>query len=108
MSALGAALPGIWLTGLTAASDYPNGLLGPLIPWGAGIGLTFMPLNMVILAGVPPKDTGSASGLLQCLQRVGSEHSPRRRGRYRPLADDLTRQGGPCGSSLPGRSERVS
>jgi EmrB/QacA subfamily drug resistance transporter len=60
---------GIWLTGLTAASTYPGGLLGPLIVWGAGIGLTFMPLNMVILAGLPPKDTGSASGLLQCLQQ---------------------------------------
>jgi hypothetical protein len=27
---------------------------------------------MVILAGLPPKDTGSASGLLQCLQQVGA------------------------------------
>jgi MFS family permease len=63
---------GIWLTGLTSATSYPGGLLGPLILCGAGIGLTFMPLNMVILAGLPPKDTGSASGLLQCLQQVGA------------------------------------
>jgi EmrB/QacA subfamily drug resistance transporter len=74
LTAAGTALllaSGIWLTGLTSASSYPGGLLGPLILWGAGIGLTFMPLNMVILAGLPPKDTGSASGLLQCLQQVG-------------------------------------
>lgn len=31
-----------------------------------------MPLNMVILAGLPAKDTGSASGLLQCLQQPGT------------------------------------
>ena len=62
---------GIWLTGLSATSGYLSGLLGPLILWGAGIGLTFMPLNMVILAGLPPRDSGSASGLLQCLQQSG-------------------------------------
>jgi EmrB/QacA subfamily drug resistance transporter len=74
LTAAGTALllgSGIWLTGITAASSYAGSLLGPLILWGAGIGLTFMPLNMVILAGLPPKDTGSASGLLQCLQQVG-------------------------------------
>jgi EmrB/QacA subfamily drug resistance transporter len=63
---------GIWLTQLGGTSDYLGGMLGPLILWGAGIGLTFMPLNMVILAGLQPKDTGSASGLLQCLQQVGT------------------------------------
>jgi EmrB/QacA subfamily drug resistance transporter len=63
---------GIWLTQLSAASTYPAALLGPLILWGAGVGLVFMPLNMVILAGLPPQDTGSASGLLQCLQQVGA------------------------------------
>jgi hypothetical protein len=31
-----------------------------------------MPLNIVILAGLPANDTGSASGLLQCLQQVGA------------------------------------
>jgi len=62
---------GIWLTGLSAGSGYLSALLGPLLLWGAGIGLAFMPLNMVILAGLPPRDTGSASGLLQCLQQAG-------------------------------------
>jgi hypothetical protein len=57
---------------ISAYSLAFGGLLGPLLLWGAGIGLTFMPLNMVILAGLQPKDTGSASGLLQCLQQVGA------------------------------------
>jgi EmrB/QacA subfamily drug resistance transporter len=62
---------GIWLTQLTAHSPYLTHVLGPLILLGAGVGLAFMPLNMVILAAVPPRDTGSASGLLQCMQQIG-------------------------------------
>ncbi len=60
-----------WLASLSAGSGYLGALLGPLILWGAGLGLAVMPLNMVILAGLRPRDTGSASGLLQCLQQVG-------------------------------------
>jgi predicted MFS family arabinose efflux permease len=62
---------GIWLTQLTHAHGYPATVLGPLILFGTGVGLAFMPLNLLILAGLPPRDTGSASGLLQCLQQLG-------------------------------------
>jgi nitrate/nitrite transporter NarK len=31
-----------------------------------------MPLNAIILSTVPPRDTGSASGLLQAMQRIGT------------------------------------
>ncbi|MEX5632713.1 MFS transporter [Parafrankia sp. FMc2] len=68
---LAAMVSAIWLTRLDGTSTYPGGLVGPLILLGLGVGLAFMPLNMVILAGLPPRDTGSASGLLQCLQQVG-------------------------------------
>jgi MFS family permease len=53
------------------SSGYPAVVLGPLILLGLGIGLAFMPLNLVILAGLPAADTGSASGLLQCMQQLG-------------------------------------
>ncbi|KJE20587.1 Major Facilitator Superfamily transporter [Frankia torreyi] len=66
-----ALVSAVWLTRLDGASSYPGGVVGPLILLGLGIGLAFMPLNMVILAGLPPRDTGSASGLLQCLQQIG-------------------------------------
>jgi EmrB/QacA subfamily drug resistance transporter len=61
-----------WLSRITAASGYASGILGPMLLFGTGIGLCFMPLNMLIIAGVPPKDSGAASGLLQTVQRAGS------------------------------------
>ncbi|WP_261557556.1 MFS transporter [Frankia tisae] len=66
-----ALVSAVWLTQLDGESSYPGAVVGPLILLGLGIGLAFMPLNMVILAGLPLRDTGSASGLLQCLQQVG-------------------------------------
>ncbi|WP_432825290.1 MFS transporter [Dactylosporangium sp. CA-092794] len=61
-----------WLSFLDAGSGFAGGVLGPLVLIGAGIGLTFMPLNSIILANTPPKHTGAASGLLQAMQRVGA------------------------------------
>ncbi|CAO5251466.1 DHA2 family efflux MFS transporter permease subunit [Frankia sp. AgKG'84/4] len=61
-----------WLVLLDDSSNYLTSVLGPLLLFGVGIGLAFMPLNSTILAGLPPQATGSASGLLQCLQQVGS------------------------------------
>jgi Na+/melibiose symporter-like transporter len=61
----------VWLSQIRADSGYPLGLLGPLLLLGAGLGLSFVPLNVTILAALPPKDVGVASGLLQALQQVG-------------------------------------
>ncbi|GIF15018.1 MFS transporter [Actinoplanes teichomyceticus] len=61
-----------WLTTLSDHSSFVAHLLGPLLLIGIGVGLTFMPLNAIILATVEPRDIGSASGLLQAVQRVGS------------------------------------
>jgi EmrB/QacA subfamily drug resistance transporter len=61
----------VWLTALSRSSQFVGALLGPLILVGVGIGLTFMPLNAIILAGVEPQDAGAASGVLQALQRIG-------------------------------------
>jgi hypothetical protein len=36
-----------------------------------GVGLCFMPLNMIIMTGMGPRDAGAGSGLLQAMQRVG-------------------------------------
>ncbi|WP_196154035.1 DHA2 family efflux MFS transporter permease subunit [Nocardia bovistercoris] len=62
---------GGWLTRLGHVQGYPGAVLGPLILLGVGVGFAFMPLNMVILAGLPASDTGSASGVLQCAQQLG-------------------------------------
>lgn len=42
-----------------------------MVLFGIGIGLCFMPLNMMIIAGVPRSDSGAVSGLLQTMQRIG-------------------------------------
>ncbi|MFJ4572347.1 MFS transporter [Streptomyces sp. NPDC088846] len=60
-----------WLATISADTSYAAGVLGPLILFGTGIGFSFMPLNMTILGGVPPRDVGAASGLLQAMQQVG-------------------------------------
>jgi hypothetical protein len=38
---------------------------------GVGFGLVFVPLTTTSLAGVPPKDSGAASAMLNMLQLVG-------------------------------------
>ncbi|XUL87333.1 MFS transporter [Streptomyces galilaeus] len=60
-----------WLSQLQSGDGYLTGLLGPLVLMGVGVGLSFMPLNATILAGIEPREAGSASGLLQTLQWLG-------------------------------------
>jgi predicted MFS family arabinose efflux permease len=46
-------------------------LLPALAVGGLGIGLVFPPLTDITLAGVPPRDAGSASGLVSTAQQFG-------------------------------------
>lgn len=61
----------IWMTQLSATSSYAAGLVGPLLLFGLGMGLSFPALNATILAGIQPLEMGAASGLLQAMQFVG-------------------------------------
>ena len=45
--------------------------LPPLLIAGLGLGLGFSALFQTVLAGIPPRDAGSASGALQAFQQVG-------------------------------------
>jgi EmrB/QacA subfamily drug resistance transporter len=60
-----------WLTQLAPGSTYAEVVLGPLILFGVGVGCTFMPLNMTIMTGVAPQESGAASGLAQTMMWVG-------------------------------------
>jgi EmrB/QacA subfamily drug resistance transporter len=60
----------LWLSQLSQHSSYFS-LLGPLVVFGIGNGLAFVPLTMVALAGVEPRDAGAASGLVNVMQQVG-------------------------------------
>ncbi len=61
----------LWLTQATATSSYLGAVVGPLVLFGTGAGLIFIPLTGSALAGVQPEDAGAASGLLNVLQQVG-------------------------------------
>ncbi|MEJ3742524.1 MFS transporter [Actinomycetes bacterium KLBMP 9797] len=60
-----------WLTQLSEQSGYAGSVLGPMVLFGVGGGLSFMPMYVISLTGVPPEDNGAASGVLQSVQQVG-------------------------------------
>ena len=60
-----------WLSRITEHSTYANGLLGPGLVLGAGLGLLFVPLPLVALARVADTDSGVAASLLNTGRQVG-------------------------------------
>jgi EmrB/QacA subfamily drug resistance transporter len=60
----------LWLTQLSATSSYFS-LVGPLLVFGLGNGLAFVPLTTTALDGVEPRDAGAASGLVNVMQQLG-------------------------------------
>jgi EmrB/QacA subfamily drug resistance transporter len=60
-----------WLTQVSVTSGYLEGLLAPMVVFALGMGLLFVPLTVVAVAGVPPHEAGAASSLLNVMQQVG-------------------------------------
>jgi len=60
-----------WLSRLTEHSTYANGMLGPELLLGLGLGPLFVLIFLVGLTKVNPGDTGVASGLVNVGQQVG-------------------------------------
>jgi EmrB/QacA subfamily drug resistance transporter len=60
----------LWLTQLGEHSGYLS-LVGPLLVFGTGNGLAFVPLTTAALDGVDPRDAGAASGLVNVMQQLG-------------------------------------
>ena len=58
------------MTQLAASSDYLS-LLAPLVLFGAGNGLAFVPLTSTSLSGVRQEEAGAASGLVNVMQQLG-------------------------------------
>lgn len=52
----------VWWSQVGAERACPVRLLGPFILLGAGLGFSFMPLIMTVLAGLPLVESGAASG----------------------------------------------
>src|SRR5262249_58651395 len=60
-----------WLSRVTEQATYADGLLGPLLVTGAGLGLLFVPLSLVALAGVAEADSGVAASVLNTGRQAG-------------------------------------
>jgi len=60
-----------WLSLIKANSGYVDGLLGPMVVFAIGMGFLFVPITVVAVAGVEPRESGSASGLLNVMQQIG-------------------------------------
>ncbi|HZE29879.1 MAG TPA: MFS transporter [Actinoallomurus sp.] len=60
-----------WLSLVTENASYAGGLLGPILVTSAGLGLLFVPLPLVALAGVADSDSGVAASLLNASRQIG-------------------------------------
>jgi EmrB/QacA subfamily drug resistance transporter len=62
----------LWLSRISATTDYWTGIALPMSLIGAGMGLAFTPLTQAAIAGVDHHDAGAASGLVNVFQQLGS------------------------------------
>ncbi len=60
-----------WLSRLSAATQFFPNLVLPMVLLGIGIGICFIRLTGVSVAGVVPSQEGAASGLVNVAQQVG-------------------------------------
>ena len=60
-----------WFSHVGVHTTYLNGLLGPSLVTGAGLGLLFVPLSLIAVSHVRDEDSGLASSLLNTGQQVG-------------------------------------
>ena len=60
-----------WLAQVGPGTSYLGGILGPMLLLGSGMGLVFVPLTTLSLAGVASGDSGAASSMVNVTQQVG-------------------------------------
>jgi EmrB/QacA subfamily drug resistance transporter len=60
-----------WLTLTDIHSTYAGSILGPILIFGLGMGFNFVSLTLMAVSGVPPRETGAATGVLNATQQVG-------------------------------------
>jgi hypothetical protein len=61
-----------WLSRISPTSTFMDGLFGPFVLIGLGMGLTVTPVTVAGTAGVPREDAGLASGLLNTSRTIGA------------------------------------
>jgi len=60
-----------WLSRVSPATSYWTGVFEPMVAFGAGMGVVFVPLTSASLTGVRPEDSGAASSMVNVMQQVG-------------------------------------
>ncbi|WP_280183312.1 MFS transporter [Nocardia cyriacigeorgica] len=60
-----------WLSHLTTESGYLGELLPAMIVTSVGLGLSFLPMTLGAVSGVPHREAGIASALLNTAQQIG-------------------------------------
>ena len=61
----------LWYTQIDVDGSYPADLLPGFLMVGVGIPFSFIPVTIAALAGVPDREAGLASGLINTAQQVG-------------------------------------
>jgi predicted MFS family arabinose efflux permease len=60
-----------WLSRVSPDTHYWTGVFPPMVLFGLGGGLAFVPLTAASLVGVRPEDSGAASSMVNVMQQVG-------------------------------------
>ena len=61
----------LWMSLLSFSDGYWAHMFGPLALFGLGIGLSFVPMTLTATTGVPAKEAGLASGLINPTRQIG-------------------------------------
>jgi EmrB/QacA subfamily drug resistance transporter len=70
---LSIALAGmVWLSQISEGTPYFPGMAVAMVVFGAGTGIAMAPLTAAGMAGVPARDAGAGSGLINAFQQMGA------------------------------------
>ena len=61
----------VWLTQISTSTSYASGILGPLLLFGVGVGLVYVPITVSAVSQVQSKDAGSASSMMNVMSQLG-------------------------------------
>jgi MFS family permease len=61
----------IWFGQVSVGGGYVSDILGPSLLAAVGLGFAFVPVTIAAMAGVPERDAGLASGLINTAQQIG-------------------------------------
>ena len=61
----------IWFAQIPVRGAFVDDLLGPSLLIAIGLGLTYVPMTIASVSGVPKNQTGLASGLINTTQQIG-------------------------------------